>query len=616
MRESLMIHGLYGRLLFSTLPYHNPPRPRLLLRYALPPTSNPGQVEQVRDPRLQGLPFVIKQKQIVVTASYPARKLGVKKLQLWSEAKKLCPEIITIVGEDLTQYRIASREIRELVTGFVWGGKVEKLGLDELFLDVTDQINSHLEFILPLHPEINSLQTFQVDMSSHPSPRSFTYPFGVPTGFLEPESLAIQTPQIPYSTLQLFVASHFAQYIRAELFATLGYTTSAGIASSKTLAKLLSDLHKPALQSVQNPYITQDVQQSWLDTFKVEKLNGFGFRTGWILRSKLLGEEMPATGAYGDADKHNGAFAPEDDYPETLSNGQPSTAALSVGKVRTSCTAAQFHEWFGARVGPRLWSLLNGIDDEEVVPTPPFPKQISVEDSYPDNRSLPTLFNNLAILSKSLVRRLDFELVTGEGYIRFPRTLRLTMRNARLTRESKSARMPVELFDLDILAEKRVEIVGRVVNALARGMVAAWSPGWRVGVINVCATELSEEGPGKGIQGFIGRERAEEQVDWDVIRALPEDIRMEVLRQYHLSPEMLKVEEENEMDVDLDSKFEDGNEIVGMALEENEMEVDVDELDDEDDWDDSGDTKQTCSICGVRIFPWMTEAHARYHDSV
>ena len=59
----------------------------------------PGQVDQVKDPRLQGLPFCIKQKHIVVTASYPARKLGVKKLQVWTEAKKLCPNLITIVGE-------------------------------------------------------------------------------------------------------------------------------------------------------------------------------------------------------------------------------------------------------------------------------------------------------------------------------------------------------------------------------------------------------------------------------------------------------------------------------------------------------------------------------------
>jgi len=59
----------------------------------------PGQVEQVRDPRLQGLPFCIKQKHVIVTASYPARKFGLKKLQLWTEAKKLCPDLITIVGE-------------------------------------------------------------------------------------------------------------------------------------------------------------------------------------------------------------------------------------------------------------------------------------------------------------------------------------------------------------------------------------------------------------------------------------------------------------------------------------------------------------------------------------
>jgi nucleotidyltransferase/DNA polymerase involved in DNA repair len=58
-----------------------------------------GQVEQVRDPRLQGLPFVIKQKSIVATASYPARKLGIKKLQSYAEAKKLVPDLITIVGE-------------------------------------------------------------------------------------------------------------------------------------------------------------------------------------------------------------------------------------------------------------------------------------------------------------------------------------------------------------------------------------------------------------------------------------------------------------------------------------------------------------------------------------
>lgn len=521
----------------------------------------------------------------------------------------------------MTQYRIASKEIREFVTSFVWGGKVEKLGisssllklmvgLDELFLDITDQVNAHLESILSLHPSLDSEVTFQIDLVVHPSPRSFTYPFGKFTGFLEPSSDPINSSTIPYSTLQLFAASYFSQYIREELFASLGYTTSAGIASTKLVAKLLSDLHKPALQSIQNPYVTAEVQQSWLDTFKVEKLNGFGFRTGWILRHKILGEDLPAKGTYGDPDKVNGSFVVEEEetegggeeesgdailgYSDAVLNGRPQVAGkLTVGKVRTSSTAEDFLAWFGTRLGTRLRDLLYGIDDAEVIPTPAFPKQISVEDSYPDNRSVAVLMQNLAILTKSLVRRLDFDLRVGDVYVRFPRTLRLSMRNGRQAgRESKSARMPVELFDMSIPIEKRVELVGRTVNVLAKSMVFGWVPGWRVGVINVAATDLVEERPSRGIQGFIDKPRREDEIDWDVVRELPEDIRAEVMRQYRLSPERLDVSQ-------AEGKHSE-------MVEEDEWDDDTDEMD---------DTKETCKICGVRIFSWMTDAHARYHDS-
>ena len=415
------------------------------------------------------------------------------------------------------------------------------------------------------------------------------------------------TSTISYSSLQLFVASHFAQYIRVELFASLGYTTSAGIASTKLVAKLLSDLHKPALQSIQNPYSTADAHQAWLDTFKVEKLNGFGFRTGWILRHRILGEEMPPKGSYGDPDKVNGSFfeePAEDDvmsFSEAVANERAHSGRLTVGKVRTSTTSEEFLSWFGERLGPRLWGLLHGIDDTEVIPTPPYPKQISVEDSYPDNSTLSSMFKNLAILTKSLVRRLDLDLRIGYAYVRFPRTLRLSMRNGRLAaRESKSARMPVELFDSTIPTERRVESVGRTVNTLAKAMVAGWPAGWKIGVINIAATDLMEEDPGRGIQGFIERSRKEDQIDWGFIRELPEDIRSEVLRQYNLSPEKLDeppVKEREERMVDEDHTRHD----------------DIDnEWDDEDDAEIE-DTKETCAICGVRIFSWMTDAHARYH---
>lgn len=488
------------------------------------------------------------------------------------------------------------------------------LGLDELFLDVTDQVNAHLQHILSSSPQYDSMQTFEIDQPTHPSPRSFTYKFGSFTGFLEPATNPAKSSLISYSTLQLFVASHFAQHVRAELFASLGYTTSAGIASTKLVAKLLSDLHKPALQSVQNPHVIGEAYQSWLDAFKVEKLNGFGFRIGCILRNKILGEEIPTKRAYGDADKVNGPFYEESsddvatDYSSALLNGRLETAGkLTVGKVRTSASLPEFISWFGNRLGPRLWELLHGVDSSEIVPTPTFPKQISVEDSYPNNQTISVLSQSITILSKSLVRRLDLDLRVGNTYVRFPKTLRLSMRNGQqIARESKSARMPVELFDLTIPREKRAELAARAAIGLAKAMIAGWPAGWKVGVINVAATDLMEDIPGQGIQGFIDRKK-ENLLDWDVVSALPEDIRTEVLKQYHLSPDKLE-----RINIGIKDK---------MHVEESYSIIDRDEKEEDGEiWDDEDDemddTMKICDICGIRIFHWMTEAHTRYHKSL
>ena len=55
----------------------------------------------------------IQQKYIIVTCNYVARKFGVKKLMYISDAKKKCPELVLVSGEDLTHYR----EYSDKVTG-------------------------------------------------------------------------------------------------------------------------------------------------------------------------------------------------------------------------------------------------------------------------------------------------------------------------------------------------------------------------------------------------------------------------------------------------------------------------------------------------------------------
>jgi DNA polymerase iota len=63
------------------------------------------------------------QKFLVVTTNYVARGLGVPKMVSIDEARKKCPELVLINGEDLTPYRAASKHIMAVLRRF---GTLEK----------------------------------------------------------------------------------------------------------------------------------------------------------------------------------------------------------------------------------------------------------------------------------------------------------------------------------------------------------------------------------------------------------------------------------------------------------------------------------------------------------
>ena len=83
-------------------------------------------------PFLKSLPFAVQQKNIIVTCNYEARRRGLHKLQLVSEAKKICPDIIIVLGEDLTRFRNASKTLYTFLQNSIWSGKAERLGFDEV----------------------------------------------------------------------------------------------------------------------------------------------------------------------------------------------------------------------------------------------------------------------------------------------------------------------------------------------------------------------------------------------------------------------------------------------------------------------------------------------------
>lgn len=85
------------------------------------------------NPTLRNVPLAIQQKQIVVTCNYEARRRGLHKLQLITEAKRVCPEAVIVLGEDLTRFRNASKDLCNFLRGYIWSDRTERQGFDEVW---------------------------------------------------------------------------------------------------------------------------------------------------------------------------------------------------------------------------------------------------------------------------------------------------------------------------------------------------------------------------------------------------------------------------------------------------------------------------------------------------
>ena len=95
---------------------------------------------EIRDnPSLAGRPIVVGEN-IVTTASYEARRYGVRSAMPVAEAKKLCPSLIT-VPVSKGKYSAVSAKIQELVRRIT--DRVEFIAFDEGYLDITDVIGDY-----------------------------------------------------------------------------------------------------------------------------------------------------------------------------------------------------------------------------------------------------------------------------------------------------------------------------------------------------------------------------------------------------------------------------------------------------------------------------------------
>ena len=172
-------------------------------------------VEALDNPELKGKPVIVggpSKRGVVSSASYEARKFGVHSAQPIATAMRLCPHGIFLPVR-MKRYKEVSKQVFEIFRRFT--PLVEPLSIDEAFLDVTG--STHL--------------------------------FGDPV--------------------------EIAKKIKQTIVKETGLTVSAGVAPSKFVAKIASDMEKPDGLTVVRSHRVRE----FLDPLPIKKMWGVGKAT-------------------------------------------------------------------------------------------------------------------------------------------------------------------------------------------------------------------------------------------------------------------------------------------------------------------------------------------------
>ena len=267
-------------------------------------------VEQLDNPELRGKPVLVggrpEGRGVVATASYEAREFGVHSAMPMRSAVRLCPHGI-IAPPRFERYREFSRMVMDIFHGLT--DLVEPLSMDEAYLDITGQV---------------------------------------------------ETGQAP-----LAVALDLKSRVKEET----GLTLSVGVATSKSVAKIASDLNKPDGLVVVPPGEDRD----FLAPLPVAKLWGVGPKTAQRLNREGI---------------------------------------HTIGDL-----ASQSSEWFAARFGLRALSFQSKAvgQDRDLVHTERETKSVSAENTFAtDLAETDRLQEELARLAARVARHLEGKDLRGK----------------------------------------------------------------------------------------------------------------------------------------------------------------------------------------------------------
>ena len=234
-----------------------------------------ASVEQLRRPETRGKPVVVGHdgpRGVVAAASYEARKFGVHSAMPSATARRLCPTLI-VIPADFDAYRAASARVFAVLRTYT--PVIEPLALDEAYLDLSGNREARHQ----------------------------------------PEALGRR--------LKAGVRE-----------ATGGLTASVGVATSKAVAKIASDLRKPDGLVV----VPAGTEAAFLAPLSLRalpglgpaserRLDGLGLRTVGDVAATPAGILSARLGSYGSTLK---ALAQGDDPREVSAPGMPKSISREV----------------------------------------------------------------------------------------------------------------------------------------------------------------------------------------------------------------------------------------------------------------------------------------------
>ncbi|KAK9877525.1 hypothetical protein WA026_018632 [Henosepilachna vigintioctopunctata] len=297
-----------------------------------------AQVEILKNPELKNIPMGIQQKNIVVTSNYKAREFGIRKCMLLNEAMQLCPHLVLVNGEDLSDYRSISYKVTSLLQKY--SEYVERLGLDENFIDATKLVEEKLK-------NINKEQI-----------QSIGNIFG------STENLCQCGCEI-----KVKVGTLIAAEMRKLIYEQLGLTSCAGIAHNKLLSKIICSKHKPNQQTFIYP---DSALELMLSLSSVESVPGVGRVTSEILKQVNVKsiEELQNV----EISKLNKLFDPEKaKFLKNLSYGVDNTLVKRSGKplsigLEDSCKLISAEKEVKEKLTELLKRLMLLVDKDGRIP--------------------------------------------------------------------------------------------------------------------------------------------------------------------------------------------------------------------------------------------------------